>query len=118
MLPFPLRFEYVKGKDNVMADALSRQPVAASVTIVRSLLGGLLQLMAIAAIIDEEYLAWREEAMTDGRHVKGRLVREREGQIWVPRSEEIRTFLLSQAHDPPWAGYFGEARTFKNSEEK
>ena len=66
LMPFALTFEYIKGEDNTVADALSRCPVAArSVTVVKSVQFGFLGWMRLAARNDQEYQRRLQEAAED-----------------------------------------------------
>ena len=56
LMPYSYTFEYIKGSENLVADALSRCPyMLNSVTVVHSMLAGLLARMKIAATQDIQY---------------------------------------------------------------
>ena len=56
LMPYAYSFEYIKGMDNTVADALSRCPyMLNTVTVIHSLLAGLLARMKIAASQDLQY---------------------------------------------------------------
>ena len=37
----------------------------------------------------------------------------REGQILMPKEDELRTLVISEAHDSPLGGHFGQAKTLE-----
>ena len=56
LMPYSYTFEYIKGSENLVADALSRCPyMLNSVTVVHSMLAGLLARMKVAASQDMQY---------------------------------------------------------------
>ena len=56
LMPYSYTFQYIKGSENLVADALSRCPyMLNSVTVVHSVLAGLLARMKIAATQDIQY---------------------------------------------------------------
>ena len=70
LIPFPLTFQYIKGQDNCVADALSRCPAAANtVTLVKSLWVGLLRLLQAASELDPEYCQIQRPSGRDGSWV-------------------------------------------------
>ena len=118
LMPFALMFEYVKGGDNVVADALSRYPSPQlhTVTIISAQLSGILARMALAATSDPNYIRLVEQvrsgALPEYEIEKG-LVVTLEGIIVVPQDHQIRTLLLSEAHDSRLGGHFGAERTLE-----
>ena len=120
-MPFPLTFQYIKGADNTVADALSRCPAAANtVTLVRTLWAGLINLIQTAAGQDEDYQSLLKEAR-EGRgelQETGMLLRTPEGQWLVPNCLPIRSFLISEAHDSLTSGHGGEEKTLQRLRER
>ena len=56
LMPYAYKFEYIKGSNNLVADALSRCPyMLNTVTVVHSMLAGILARMKIAATQDVQY---------------------------------------------------------------
>ena len=116
LMPFAITFEYIKGKDNTVADALSRCPVAArSVAVVKSVQFGFLGWMRLAAKNDAEYqrlLQLTAEDPTKGEIHLG-LLKRPDGTWFVPQDDDLRTALLSEAHDTVYSGHFGALKTLK-----
>ena len=116
LMPFALTFEYIKGENNVVADALSRCPlVANSITVVRSMLAGLMVRMKLAADLDDEYQELRRKAeLSDNslRTLDG-LVLDEGDCVYVPKDDSLRTLLISEAHDSSVGSHFGEERTLE-----
>ena len=115
-MPFALTFEYIKGENNVVADALSRCPlVANSITVVRSMLAGLMVRMRLAADLDEEYLELRRKAESSDNSLRvlDGLVLDKGDCVYVPKDDSLRTLLISEAHDSSVGSHFGEERTLE-----
>ena len=180
-MPYAYKFEYIKGSNNLVADALSRCPyMLNTVTVVHSMLAGILARMKIAATQDVQYQqevldilrthprGFEHEApptapslpplgefptpttetndpeprptehptCTDAgsaedlvacglprsewptskfvksdRMVLQGLIVYPNGVIVVPHDNEIRTLLLSEAHDARMGGHFGVEKT-------
>ena len=118
LMPFALRYEYIKGVENVVADALSRHLRAHlnTATVISAQLAGLLQRMVMASEQDEAYTDLKrkiERGEVPGYRLCRGLVQATEGEIVVPRDDVIRTFLLAEAHDSRMGGHFGGARTLE-----
>ena len=122
LMPFSLTFEYVKGTNNAVADALSRSPSLCTLTVVRSLLHGLLEVIRQAAQFDPSYQDMLKGVSSSpsisDKVVENGLVKEKTNEVWVPDNPSIRTFLLSEAHDTPLSGHFGTDRTLYNLRQK
>ena len=114
MSRFSYTFQWLKGEDNRVADALSRQPVAGyTTTVVQALLVGLWGRLRWAAERDPVYQ--RLKAQADGgtgtyRMWKG-LVADAQGRLVVPDDDELKTLILSENHFTPYAGHFGAEKT-------
>ena len=120
LLPFALTFRYIRGEENTVADALSRCPAAVNtITLIKPLWKGLLQMLEAAAELDTSYEAQREKLRRANElKERGRLIVTEKRQLLVPANTSLRTFLLSEAHDPITSGHCGEAKTLERLRER
>ena len=121
LMPFPLTFQYIKGADNTVADALSRCPAAANtITLVRTLWARLINLIQTAAGQDEDYQFLLKEAREERGELQetGMLLQTPEGQWLVPNCLPIRSFLISEAHDSLTSRHGGEEKTLQRLRER
>ena len=114
MMPFSFTFEYVKGRDNVVPDLLSRQSVVAhSVSVVRSTLMGFLGWLRLAAQMDPSYQ--EQKRLIQEGHSKGvlcqDLIQTHDGKWWIPNNDALKTALLAESHDSVVSGHFGISKT-------
>jgi hypothetical protein len=111
---FDFDIVYRSGKENVVADALSRRPdhklavIQASLPIVDTML------------LDDIKRAYQEDRTTkhilEHGHQEYRVqdgVIYKHNTIYVPNNNTLRTRILSEEHDPPLAGHQGEFRTLE-----
>ena len=139
-MPFSIMFEYIPGSQNVVPDALSRYPAISAnscVTLVAPQLVGLVSRVAVAAKQDPEYSALVERlnkdadvaketnsvgskpldspALAEGEdyHLQDGVIFTKEGQILLPKEDELRTLVISEAHDSPLGGHFGQTKTLE-----
>ena len=116
LAPFSYTFEWIKGADNTVADALSRNPASCcTVTVTHALLAGLRKRLQLIIADDQEYQLLLEKAKDPASPLdvwKG-LVVDEGGRIVMPKDDEIRTLVLSEAHDSPLAGHFGIEKTLE-----
>ena len=117
--PFLIRWEHVSGKDNQIADALSRTPEFYQAGAVVVTPEDKLQLREAIAI-DDEYQQ-KAKAVVKSCKTKGspwfgfsvvdNVIYRPEGTIEVPHVPKFRTALLTENHDRPMSGHFGRDRT-------
>ena len=165
MAPFPYYFQWIKGSDNTVADALSRHPeegeeananlsvVTSSyhstiggsadtanieaeechlvplsqailpalnvVTVVHTLLAGLWKRLRLVIERDGEYQELISKTVqksgdpNSGLYYWKGLVVDDEGRVHIPADHEVRTLLISEAHDSPLARHFGMDKTLE-----
>ncbi|KAK8933363.1 hypothetical protein KSP39_PZI015730 [Platanthera zijinensis] len=118
LLGYDYEIVYRRGKDNVVADALSRLPEAALTHITGPLLDSL-------ADIHEEVMGsdtlrplvealQRGETVTPGYHLcNGRL--HFRGRVVVPAASAWRTVLMHEFHSSPTGGHVGVLRTLQRA---
>ena len=117
LMPYPFEFQHVAGEDNIIADALSRNPVGMNaITVIHPMLAGILGRIRVAAEADQAYQAQKEAAArneaTDYLLQEDLLIRDG-GMVVVPRDDDLRTLLISEAHDPVYSGHFGFDKTLE-----
>jgi transposase InsO family protein len=102
------------GKENIVADALSRRPDY-SISAITWLTAdsGLLQQAQLDSQSDPEYQRVLA-TVTAGSRTDFTVIDEllyKEGRLYVPQGE-LRTRLLSDAHDAPLSGHLGRDKTY------
>ena len=115
---FDYTIKYQKGKDNAVADALSRrqdhaapaaQLSAASVSSVVP--SALLDAVRAAYLLDAECKAILDEPDRHRAYTVHQGIIYAGEQVYVPNDQSIRTQLLAEAHDVPVSGHVGVAKT-------
>src|SRR5260370_10771781 len=111
---FDYENRYRPGKENVIADALSRRPDH-KLTAVRESIP-----IVDHTILDEIRRAYQTDPVTrsilqQGHNkfpVKDGLIYN-ENRIWIPHDNSLRTRLLTEEHDTPTSDHLGEYKTLE-----
>ena len=100
---FDFEVKYLKGAENVVADALSRDAVVAAVSTVT--VDSLLEKIK-GKYENAEDKPKDVEVGTDG-------VWRKNGKVYVPNSQEIKQIIMNECHDGKLAGHVGKDKTIE-----
>jgi hypothetical protein len=112
---FNFDIEYVKGKKNIVVDALSRRPVACSLMEISTdwkshLLVEYSKNKFICEILDGQVQDNRYRVMDDVIFYKGR--------VYLVPVSSLRKKILAAIHDSPLAGHQGFFKTYRQVRER
>ena len=130
LAPFDITVKVIRGKHNLVADALSRTPAFERVSAATELRMAEPQLSAkllqAAAKTDRQYREVVKEAESSGaaeRHgmqwtMGDRLLVSPTGVVWVPESPLVRILLLAEEYETAFAGHRGRQETARRVGER
>jgi hypothetical protein len=119
---YQLAWHYKPGPQNVVADALSRHPVVSKPVVALIVLRSASKLRKLAdsnSFVSAVQKAYATDAYFASRSNTADLVSK--GGLWymgellvVPNDEHVKTTVISECHDTPYAGHAGRGKTLHN----
>jgi hypothetical protein len=110
--------KHIKGKENKVADALSRRVHLMHATVVSMHQSDLKRRILDGLLIDQHYLQVKEKLQQGSvqHNVKEYEIKEdgllmHKNRIYVPSPGELRNLVLKEMHDVPYAGHPGYQKT-------
>lgn len=120
---FDYEVKYKEGKDNVVADALSRrsdydlEKVNANAINMTTVNSGieLKQMLVKAYPVDPvcKLILNHEHKYQDHYEIKNQMIFTKENQVYIPDNKEIKTLILKEHHDNPVSGHIGATKTIE-----
>ena len=117
---YDFKIEYKAGKQNVIANALSRKSTLTSVTVYQSsLTDEVIKFMADDVYFDKIRKTMlstqrneKQERLIDGFHIQDNLLYYRQ-RLCIPNNKDLKNNILSEAHDIPIVGHAGYIKTYE-----
>ena len=111
---FYFKVRHIKGKENKVADALSRMIHVINEVILSQPKSDLLDKVKEASILDADYSKLLSEIQKTEVNLNGTAFKiDQKGLIWfkdrlyIPKNMDIKLFILNEMHKPPFAGHPG-----------
>ena len=108
---FDYVMEYKPGKANVVADALSRKAIFASLSQVTSPLLGRIKEGLAQETLAKTIISMVQEGKTRRFWLDDGLLYTKGNRLYVPKWDNLRRELMKECHDSLWAGHPGIRRT-------
>jgi hypothetical protein len=115
MAEFDMEIEYQPGKNNVVADALSRRADQHVAAVTRS------SVVPSNTLHDRIRAAYQDDPLcrslldnSNARrsdHVVRNGLLYKDGKLYVPNNKQIKTIIMHESHDTPTAGHMGADKT-------
>ena len=114
LIEFNFKVRHIKGKENKVADVLSRRAHGISEVILSQPKSDLLDKVKTTNTQDADYTKLLSEIRDNEIRLNGTAFKvDQKGLVWfndrlyIPKSLEIKLFILNEMHKPSFAGHLG-----------